>query len=189
MRLAWGAKVSEGFCSKVLQICPTFKWPYLYANYLMACMAFETGETFSPKIRNGAGSSAVGLIQFMPKTADNLGVGTEILSRMTAEDQLFYVRKYFEPYAAHIHDLPGMYMAILMPRYIRQPLDAVLFRRNGNNNDIAYRQNAKLDWDNDGQITKQEAARYVQAKLDKGLIEGNYREVVVDESYSHAYQV
>lgn len=35
----------------------------------MACMAFETGETFSPNEPNKADSGAVGLIQFMPKVA------------------------------------------------------------------------------------------------------------------------
>lgn len=39
----------------------------------MAAMAFESGETFSPSIKNAAGSGAVGLIQFMPSTAKALG--------------------------------------------------------------------------------------------------------------------
>ena len=57
----------------------------------MACMAWESGETFSPTIRNGAGSSMIGLIHFMPTTAKSLGTSTEALSKMTAVEQLDYV--------------------------------------------------------------------------------------------------
>ena len=38
-------------------------------EYLLAVMSFETGGTFSPGVRNAAGSGATGLIQFMPATA------------------------------------------------------------------------------------------------------------------------
>ena len=64
-------------------------------EYLLAVMSFETGGSFSPGIRNGAGSGATGLIQFMPATARELGTSTEALARMSATEQLEYVERYF----------------------------------------------------------------------------------------------
>ena len=49
-------------------------------DYLMSCMAFESMETFRADIPNKAGSKAIGLIQFMPKTAIGLGTTTKDIS-------------------------------------------------------------------------------------------------------------
>ena len=66
MKLAWGKKVDSTFRDKVFAICDGFKWNRAtHASWLMSCMAFESGETFSPSVRNAAGSGATGLIQFM----------------------------------------------------------------------------------------------------------------------------
>ena len=64
-------------------------------NYLMAAMSFETGGTFSPAIRSFSGSGATGLIQFMGPTARSLGTTTTALAKMSPEEQLDYVKKYF----------------------------------------------------------------------------------------------
>lgn len=162
--LRWGQKVSAAFRAKLLTITRGFGWPDEYASWLMSCMAFESGETFSPSIKNGAGSGATGLIQFMPSTARGLGTTVEALAAMTAEQQLDYVQKYFRPYAGRVSTLADMYMAILMPKYVGQPDSAVLFSEG-----VAYRQNAGLDANKDGQITKAEAASKVAAKYAKGL--------------------
>src|SRR5205823_1065916 len=53
--LAWGNKVSPAFADRVRQIGANLG---VDPNSLMAIMAFETGETFSPSIRNAAGSGA-----------------------------------------------------------------------------------------------------------------------------------
>jgi hypothetical protein len=161
--LAWGNCVSQSFAKKVLRISDEFGWSPEHPDWLMACMAFETGETFSPNIRNAAGSGACGLIQFMPATADDLGYAMRDIERMTAEQQLDVVQVYFRPYHRRIKSLSDMYMAILLPKYIGRPDDAVLF-----NGGIAYRQNAGLDADQDGKITKAEASAKVMAKLSKG---------------------
>jgi membrane-bound lytic murein transglycosylase B len=65
-KITWGVKVSDAFKRKVIVISQGLG---VSPDFLMACMAFETGETFSPAIKNAAGSGAVGLIQFMPSTA------------------------------------------------------------------------------------------------------------------------
>lgn len=162
--LAWGAKVAPEFRQRVIDICKGFKWQDSQASDLMACMAFESGETFSPSIKNAAGSGATGLIQFMPSTAVGLGTTTAKLAALSATDQLEYVRRYFKPYAQRIQTLPDMYMAILLPSYVGRPDSAILFSEG-----VSYRQNAGLDSNSDGIITKREAAAHVQAKLDKGM--------------------
>ena len=92
------------------------------ADDLMACMAWETGRTFNPAVRNMAGSGATGLIQFMPSTARALGTTTDALAAMSAERQLDYVEAYFQPYRGRLRDLGDLYMAILWPRGIGQPV-------------------------------------------------------------------
>jgi len=152
----------------------------------MACMAFESAETFSPSIKNAAGSGATGLIQFMPMTALGLGTNVDALASMGETEQLDYVRRYFSSYAKRIGNLSDMYMAILMPKYIGQPDDAVLF-----SGGRPYRQNSGLDANRDGLVTKSEASARVQRMLEKGLRAGyaySYVETaaapVVDDSVS-----
>jgi hypothetical protein len=130
-------------------------------------MAFESGETFSASVRNAAGSGAVGLIQFMPSTARDLGTTTENLALLSAESQLVYVRSYFRPYARRIASLPDMYMAILLPKYIGAMDSAVLF-----SGGTPYRQNSGLDANKDGRVSKLEAASKVQAKWARGMQPG-----------------
>ena len=163
-QLAWGQKVSPAFRAKVLDICRGFGWSNDHASWLMSCMAFESGETFSPSVKNAAGSGATGLIQFMPATARGLGTTTADLATLTAEQQLDFVKQYFKPYAARVKSLPDMYMAILLPKFVGQSESAVLFSEG-----IAYRQNAGLDANRDGRVTKAEAASKVAAKLSKGM--------------------
>lgn len=162
--LVWGQKVSPEFRFKLIDICNSFGWAPERASDLMACMAFESGETFSPTIRNGAGSGAIGLIQFMPATAAYLETTIHDLAAMTAEQQLDYVKKYFKPYASRIWSLNDMYMAILLPKYIGKSDDSVLF-----DGGIGFRQNSGLDTDKNGKITKAEATAKVRDKLMKGL--------------------
>lgn len=172
--LAWGQRVSAEFRKRVFDICRTFQWTDDHANWLMACIAFETGQSFDPAIKNQAGSGATGLIQFMPRTARGLGTTTGALAQMTAVQQLEFVEKYFRPYHKRIHSLPDMYMAILMPKYVGKEPHAVLFSEG-----IAYRQNSGLDVNRDGKVTKEEAAGKVQQRLVTGLLsENRSREVV-----------
>jgi hypothetical protein len=141
------------------------------ADWLMACMAWETGETFSPSVRNGAGSGAIGLIQFMPATARALGTTSEQLALQTAENQLLYVERYFLPYKGRLNTLSDVYMAILWPAAIGKPEKALLW--DAATRPTTYRQNAGLDINKDWRITKEEAASKVVKKLRKGLLPEN----------------
>ena len=165
--LAWGRvtarKHGAEFNAKVREIAERMECD---PNYLMAVMAFETGETFSPKIRNAAGSGATGLIQFMPATARRLGTTTAKLASMRALDQLDYVEKYFRTATGRqMRSLSDIYMAVLWPAAVGRAESHVLFRKPSR----AYVQNRGLDGNRDGVITKAEASAKVHAKLVKGV--------------------
>lgn len=159
--LIWGRKVSQVFKDRVKWIADDLGFD---ANWLMAAMAFESGETFSPSVKNAAGSGATGLIQFMPVTARNLGTSVTELARLSAEDQLKFVYKYFAPFKDRIKSLEDLYMAILWPKAVGKEMTFDLFVKGG----VTYRQNAGLDKNKDGHITKAEAAAAVRAKYEKG---------------------
>ena len=163
--LAWGKKVSEEFRQRVREIAGSLKTD---PDYLMACMAFESGETFSPSIKNAAGSGATGLIQFMPSTAQGLGTTTEELASMTPVEQLDFVEKYFKPSRGKLSSLDDVYMAILWPAAVGKPRDFVLFRKDDPDHPQRYIQNAGLDFNRDGVVTKAEAADRVRKALEKG---------------------
>jgi len=165
VRLAWGKKVSPEFRWRLFEICGELG---VDPDYLMACMAFESAETFSPNIKNAAGSGATGLIQFMPVTARGLGTTTASLAGMTAVQQLDYVRKYFLPYKGRLKTLGDVYMAILWPAGIGKPDTWVLWDKS--KKPTTYRQNAGLDINKNGVITKAEATAKIKAKLDRGLL-------------------
>lgn len=172
MTLAWGARVSAEFRRRVLAIAAGIG---IDPSWLMACMAFETGRTFSPSVRNPA-SSATGLIQFMAATARDLGTTTDALAAMTAEAQLDYVARYFAPYRGKLRSLSDVYMAILWPAAVGKPDDAVLWDAD----DRAYLVNRGLDLDKDGAVTKGEAAGKVAALLAEGLRPENATEERTD---------
>ncbi|WP_217364050.1 transglycosylase SLT domain-containing protein, partial [Marinobacterium sp. xm-d-509] len=130
---------------------------------LMAVMDFETGGTYSTSVRNAAGSGATGLIQFMPNTARALGTTTEELAQMPRAEQMTYVEKYFDQFGSRIRggDINDLYMAVLYPRAIGREDGYVLFREGT----TAYQQNAGLDTNEDGTITKFEAAAKVRQRF------------------------
>lgn len=165
-RIIWGKKVSKEFILKVRDIAKKLQMPTEGANWLMACMAFETGETFSPTIKNGAGAPYYGLIQFGDAAAKDAGTTVAALLKMTAEQQLDYVYNFFKPYTGKIKTLSDCYMRILYPVAVGKPEDYVLF--DTKNKPTAYFQNRGLDLNKDGYITKAECAAKVQQKYERG---------------------
>lgn len=169
VQIAWGAKVSPELKARVILTGQDFD---IDPSWIMACMAFETGRTFSPKIKNKA-SGATGLIQFMPKTArDEFGTTTAKLASMTAEKQFDYVWLYFRNRIRErgpLTRLSDCYMAILNPSAIGKPDSEALWVRGS----TAYAQNAGLDANRDHKITKAEAAAKVHAALAEGMQQGN----------------
>lgn len=170
MKLAWGAKVSAAFRLRVIQIAGALG---MDPSDLMACMAFETDETFRADIRNAAGSGAVGLIQFMPATAAALGTTTTTLAKMTAEEQLTIVLRYFKPWDGRLKNLGDVYGAILWPGMIGRSDAYVVFDKADPTRPKLYIQNAGLDFNRDGKITRAEICSKIVAKRSKGLMAGN----------------
>lgn len=166
--LIYSDKVSGEFVEKVKAICADLG---IQPDYLMAAMAFETGGSFDPAQKNLAGSSGTGLIQFMSFTAKNLGTTTAELAKMSAVEQLDYVKKYFQPYAGRLKTLEDLYMAILWPRAIGKSNDYVLWSKGTK----AYTQNSGLDTNKDGKVTKGEAAGKVKERYDIGVDARNAR--------------
>lgn len=167
MTLCWGSKVSQNFRDQVRRIASSLQMPQDGASWLMACMAWESARTFSPNVKNAAGSGAVGLIQFMPSTAVGLGTTTDALAEMTAEQQLSYVLRYFDPYRGKLQLLSDTYMVILWPAAVGKPDSTILWDQG--TRPTTYKQNAGLDGDHNGQITKAEAASRVHDLYVEGL--------------------
>lgn len=165
--IAWGAKVDEAFRQRVREIAYGLG---IAPDMIMHCIAFETGRTFSPRVRNAAGSGAVGLIQFMPTTAKVLGTTSAELARMSAEEQLSYVYRYLWPMASRVRTLDDLYMCILWPAAVGKGGQYVLFHRGSDirGGGVTYRQNAGLDKDRDGKVTKHEAAASVRRLVPEG---------------------
>jgi len=168
--IAWGARVEPAFRSQVRAIAARLG---VNPDWLMACMAFESGRTFSPTIRNAAGSGAIGLIQFMPSTAAALGTSVEALAAMSAVQQLVFVEAYFRPNKNRLRSLGDVYMAILWPGGIGKSDEWVLFRQDDPMHPKRYLQNRGLDWNDDGVITKAEACAGPARELRVGLLAKN----------------
>ncbi|HRO27320.1 MAG TPA: LysM peptidoglycan-binding domain-containing protein [Luteimonas sp.] len=132
-------------------------------EYVLAVMSFETGGSFSPGVRNAAGSGATGLIQFMPATARELGTSTDALARMSATEQLEYVERYFARRSdpGDLNTLEGVYTTVLYGSPRPDP-GSTLFA----SGTAAYRMNAPLDLNGDGRITAGEATSFVRDRID-----------------------
>ena len=164
--LSWGKKVSSHFRDILYSGCEGMGWPESAASKLMACMAFESAETFSPSVKNMAGSSGTGLIQFMDFTAKSLGTTTSQLSAMTPEQQLRWVFKYFDQFAKLKNRSPKLsdiYMGILKPKYIGAAEETLIIVE-----PHEFRPNSGLDTNKDNAISKAEAAAKVDRMLEKG---------------------
>jgi len=138
-------------------------------GHLAAAIAFETGKTFSPSIKN-PGSSATGLIQFMAPTAIMLGTTVQALAQMTAVVQLEYVARYFERVrqGRSLARIEDVYLAILSPAHVGKPDGAAVF----SSPSAAYAANKGLDRDGDGIVTVHEATAGVRALYAQGVARG-----------------
>lgn len=101
----------------------------------------------------------------MSSTAKRLGTTTEELCKMTAVEQLDYVKKYFLPYKGKIQSMADIYMVILCPKGVGKDMNYGLYPPTA----AQYEANSKLDKNNDGSISKQEAYNAVKNKLEKQL--------------------
>lgn len=84
----------------------------------------ETAGTFDPAIKNSIG--AVGLIQFIPDTAKGLGTTTAALQKMSALEQLDYVRKFFIGRKGQYKNAYDLYMQAFYPVALGKPANFVI---------------------------------------------------------------
>jgi len=173
----------EKFMSGIADLSEKYNIPQ---NDILAMMDFETGGTFDPAQKNigpdgtpETGSGATGLIQFTPKTAEGLGTSTDDLSKMSRSEQLEYVDKHFETnlkgrLGDEGGDISDLYMSVLFPVAVGKPDDFVLFGKGAINEKFEgrYEANRGLDANNDGSITKIEAAAKVIKQRDKNVKSG-----------------
>ena len=128
---------------------------------LIAIMKMESGV--NPAAVNSM-SGATGLIQFMPKTAANLGTSTDALKNMSAVEQLDYVYKYFKMVGVKPGmELGDLYMAVFMPKYVGADDNTVLGQNGAAGfSGKVYAQNKGLDKNKDGTITVADVKSSVQ---------------------------
>lgn len=153
---AWSRKVSKAFLSKIHAWVLLRGHPIEAVDWLMACMHFESGGTFSPTIQNGAGAQAFGLIQFMTGAAKDLGTTLDKIRAMSQLEQLDLVFAYFDLWAKwgkEYNQLEDFYLTIFYPKAVGRAADKVLFDKNDPAYLKAYTQNKGFDFDGDGKIT------------------------------------
>lgn len=118
---------------------------------LLKVMHFETHGSLSPTARNDK-TNAVGLIQFMPDTARSLGTSTDALAKMTAEQQLDYVYKFYKKWnIAPGSSASDIYLLTFFPAAVKDnlPVNTVLGRKNSNAfvaNNPKYKQTEGAIW-------------------------------------------
>lgn len=162
--MAWSKKVSKEFREKIYAWCSRQGYDPIVASWLMACMHFESGGTFSPSKQNNGGSNFFGLIQFGEDAAEELGTSLPKLIAMTQLEQLDYVFKYFEMWGKRgkkYTQLEDFYLAIFYPAAVGKKADTILFRERteenkqliGNFEAKAFIQNKGFDRNKDRVIT------------------------------------
>ena len=149
----------EAFEEKVREISAQLQVP---PAWLMAVMDAESG--FRASVSNRKGSGAVGLIQFMPATAEELSVSAFRLKQMNPLQQLEYVFRYFQQVRdryGDYTDLTDFYLAVLYPKARHQSPCFTLYAKPSK----AYNQNAGLDQDKDGRVTVHDVDLLMQRKF------------------------
>lgn len=137
-------------------------------NWLMALFNSETGGSFSPSQRNGAGSGATGLIQFMPATAASLGTSTAHLATLSNVAQLAWVDKYIAYTMKYlgvkkIKDYDDLYLLIFYPKAVGKPDSYVIAKANTS----TYAQNKGIDLkgNSDGILTVSDFKKFIRTYI------------------------
>lgn len=141
-------------------------------NWLMLVFYIETAAVRTGVINHKARNpktNAIGLIQFMPSTAKDLGTTTKSLEEMSNVDQLTYVQRYLSPYAGKIKSYVDCYLAVFFPLAIGKPKDWVLQTRSLSAEKIA-RFNPLYDINKDNKITVGEIEQKVLSFIPKNYM-------------------
>lgn len=125
---------------------------------LLRVIQFETAGSFAPDQLSGT-SSAVGLIQFMPDTAKDLGTTSKDLALLNRVQQMDFVEKYLSRFKGKMKDFGDIYMAVHFPAAVGKDDDYVVYSKDHEykGRRKAYEANKGMDVNNDGKVTKAEA--------------------------------
>jgi len=144
-------------------------------SWLLTTFYIEKAGTLSTSIRNPF-SNAVGLIGFMPRTAERLGTCIDSLSKMTFIEQSFYIEKYIisTGKSSKIDSYTDLYLAVFYPVAVGKS-DAYLIGKRSEKGDLfkhlkgdttlsfrnkVYYQNRHMDIDKDGKITVKDVKKF-----------------------------
>ena len=163
----YGIQIGEAFRNKVIKVGGELG---IDPNYIMACIALETGTRFDPSIKNPY-SSATGLIQLMRVSAKEIGTTVEALAKMNHVEQMDYVKMYFirkaEMFGVPTNrwSLEDVYLSIFAPSAIAIDGNAPVYSSPSEN----YNRNKFHDLNGDGKIMKSEIANNIRVFYDKGF--------------------
>lgn len=146
----WQIKETPGWADKIVNVANRLAIPD--PGWLANVMYFETGAeqanpyskatpkerfaTLDPSITNHI--DAVGLIQFMPSTATNLGTTSAALAAMDPLEQMDYVELYLQPYAGRMNTSADLYMAIFLPDAVGHGPDYSIYDYQASNPPQSY---------------------------------------------------
>ncbi len=161
MRLLYEEHISKSLKNKIIKVA---KKMGINPNWFMPLIWRES--RFNPAAVNKH-TGATGLIQFMPSTAKGLGTSVQALRKMSAEQQMDYVYKFYKPYRKSIKSYVDLCMATFMPISLNKPMDWVFHHKKASAAVVA-RQNAPFDTNKDGKITKFEFIDYLMKDIPAG---------------------
>lgn len=168
LKKAMAGPDNEEFMQKVQEVADKYQ---LQVDDLLALMYRESG--LNPKAENRAypfeekeidiggkkvkvpAGYATGLIQFIPETAMRLGTTTNDLKNMSRVEQMEYVDKFLALVNAKGSNAGELYAKTYLPGRAGQD---VLARKG----EAYYDENSKLDFNNDGVITKEDLAKVLE---------------------------
>ena len=140
--------------SQQLQIAP---------EWLMAVI--HTESKFDRCASNKAGSKAMGLLQWMPRTINEYGIGMEELEQYSHLEQLEYVHQYFskmQKRGGRFNSLTDLYLAVLYPKALKRSANKsyALYSYPSR----AYELNEGLDLNQDGKVTISDIERKLKVR-------------------------
>ncbi len=186
----------DAFLKKLQEISSDLQ---VQPDWIMAVINSETGGTFNPQIVNkqkastagydGDGTQvkpagiadstndferskyrATGLIQFMPKTAKNLGTSTQELYKMNNAQQLDYVHKYFLPAKAKMKSFEDVYLYTFYPLAVGKSEDYIIGSERGLDYAKKLVQQNPIDLNHDGHITIGEFREFIYKHIPKEFL-------------------
>ena len=167
------AQTSESFRQRLVEAADEIGTD---PDYLATVIAFESGGTFSPSVRNPT-SGCVGLIQFCSQAAQRAAEDASMsmpgkdaedwLAQMTGEEQLRYVVSYFQRLSGGRRPLTveQTYLLIFAPNFAFASPSSVAYASPS----TAYNQNKGMDGDKDGKITVADISSRIRGFYQKNL--------------------